>query len=113
MRHEVESVTARMRYLSEAHETVQGDIALTKRATEKTATDVSKAQEEKLQQVHILCIELQLLPITLSSHLPPCAGPLPGPSNLQGSWPGRGAGTVGGAAQCPSSGDKGSEGGSQ
>ena len=113
MRHEVENVTARMRYLSEAHETVQGDIALTKRATEKTATDVSKAQEEKLQQVHILCIELQLLPITLSSHLPPCAGPLPGPSNLQGSWPGRGAGAVGGAAQCPSSGDKGSERGSQ
>ena len=59
MRHEVENVTARMRYLSEAHET--GDIALTKRATEKTATDVSKAQEEKLQQVHIHCIELQLI----------------------------------------------------
>ena len=39
MRREVENVTARMRYLSEAHEPVQGDIALTKRATEKTATD--------------------------------------------------------------------------
>ena len=56
MRHEVENVTARMRYLTEAHETVQGDIALTKRATEKTATEVSKAQEEKLQQVHIHCL---------------------------------------------------------
>ena len=51
MRHEVEGETARLRYLSEAHQTVRGDIALTKRATEKTTTDVSKAQDEKLHQV--------------------------------------------------------------
>ena len=50
MRHEVEGETARLRYLSEAHQTVCGDIALTKRATEKTTTDVSKAQDEKLHQ---------------------------------------------------------------
>jgi len=50
MRHEVECETAQLRYLSEAHQAVRGDIALTKRATEKTTTDVSKAHE-KLHQV--------------------------------------------------------------
>ena len=50
MRHEVEGERARLHYLSEAHQTVHGDIALSKRATEKTTTDVSKAQDEKLHQ---------------------------------------------------------------
>ena len=49
--HEVEGETARLRYLSEAHQTVRGVIALTKRTTEKATIDVSKAQDEKLHQV--------------------------------------------------------------
>lgn len=51
LRQEVEGVTARLQFLSEAHQTVKDDIALTKRATEKARTDVTKAQEEKLNQV--------------------------------------------------------------
>ena len=51
LRQDVENVTARLHYMSEAKDTVKDDIALTKRATEKTATDVSKAQEEKQKQV--------------------------------------------------------------
>ncbi len=51
LRQEVEGVTARLRYLSEAHGTVRNDIALTKRASEKATTDVSRAQDEKLKQV--------------------------------------------------------------
>ena len=51
LRSDVESVTARLRYLGEAHQTVKGDIALTKRATKKASVDVTKAQEEKLKQV--------------------------------------------------------------
>ena len=51
MHHEVGGETARLCYLSEAHQIVHGDIALTKRTTEKTTTDVSKAQDEKLHQV--------------------------------------------------------------
>lgn len=54
LRSDVENVTARLRYLGEAHQTVKGDIALTKRATEKASVDVTKAQEEKLQQVGFL-----------------------------------------------------------
>ena len=44
-------MTSKLHFLAEAHQTVQSDIAVTKRATEKTTTDVSKAQEEKLNQV--------------------------------------------------------------
>ena len=51
LRQEVEGVTARLRFISEAHQTVKDDIALTRRATEKTDTDVTKAQEDKLNQV--------------------------------------------------------------
>lgn len=47
----METAVARLKYLSEAHTTVQQDIALTMRATEKAMSDVSKAQEEKLKQV--------------------------------------------------------------
>lgn len=50
LREEVENVAARLRYITEAHQTVKDDIALTKRATEKTTTDVSKAEREKLKQ---------------------------------------------------------------
>lgn len=52
LRQEVEGVTAHLRFISEAHQTVKDDIALTRRATEKTTTDVTKAQEDKLNQVH-------------------------------------------------------------
>ena len=51
LRHNVENSAARLRYLDEAKNTVKNDIALTKRATEKTTTDVSKAQQDKLKQV--------------------------------------------------------------
>lgn len=51
LRHDVENVTARLRYMSEAKTTVKDDIALTKRVTEKTAADVSRAQEDKQKQV--------------------------------------------------------------
>ena len=51
LRHDVENVTARLHYMSEAKDTVEDDIALTKRATEKTAVDVTRAQEEKQKQV--------------------------------------------------------------
>ena len=51
LRQEVEGVTARVRFLSDAHQTVRDDIALTRRATEKTTTDVAKAEEDKLNQV--------------------------------------------------------------
>ena len=51
MRTDVETAVARLQYLSNAQHTMQQDIALTKRATEKTTIDVSKAQESKLEQV--------------------------------------------------------------
>ena len=47
----METTASRLRYLTEAHDTVQQDIALTMRATEKAVSDVSIAQEDKLQQV--------------------------------------------------------------
>ena len=51
LRRDVENVTARLHYMKEAKNTVKDDIALTKRATEKTAADVGRAQEEKQKQV--------------------------------------------------------------
>lgn len=51
LRGEVENAVARLRYITEAHQTVKDDIALTKRATEKTTTDVNRAEREKLKQV--------------------------------------------------------------
>lgn len=51
LRCDVENVTARLHYMKEAKNTVKDDIALTKRATEKTAADVGRAQEEKQKQV--------------------------------------------------------------
>ena len=50
LRQEVEEVTGCLRFLTEARQTVQGDIALTLRATEKTTADVAKAEEDKLNQ---------------------------------------------------------------
>lgn len=44
-------MSSRLKFLSDAHETVQKDIALTQRVTEKTAVDVAKAEENKLDQV--------------------------------------------------------------
>ena len=51
LRRDVENVTARLRYMSDAKGTVKDDISLTKRVTEKTAADVAHAQEEKQKQV--------------------------------------------------------------
>ena len=56
LRQELEGVASRLRFISEAHQTVQNDIALTRRATEKTQTDITKAQEEKLNQVRVFLI---------------------------------------------------------
>ena len=50
----MENANARLRYISEAHETVKKDIALTKRAAEKTTIDVTRAQDIKLKQVIML-----------------------------------------------------------
>ena len=47
----MEEGASRLRFLAEAHRTVQDDIALTRRATEKTTADVAKAEEDKLNQV--------------------------------------------------------------
>lgn len=51
LRLDVDSATARLRYLSEAQQTVKQDIALTKRATEKAMADISQAEEDKCKQV--------------------------------------------------------------
>lgn len=51
LRDEMEHTGAKLHYLDEAYQTVQNDIALTKRAVEKTDVNVQKAQYEKLQQV--------------------------------------------------------------
>ncbi|KAL5473502.1 hypothetical protein EMCRGX_G027992 [Ephydatia muelleri] len=50
LRDEMEHTGAKLHYLDEAYQTVQNDIALTKRAVEKTDVNVQKAQYEKLQQ---------------------------------------------------------------
>ena len=50
----MENAAIRLNYLNEAHSTVQQDIALTVRATEKAVADVDKAQQDKLKQVRIL-----------------------------------------------------------
>ena len=55
LRQEVENSTARLHYISEAHQTVKDDIAITKRAAEKTTTDVTKAGDDKLKQVCRSC----------------------------------------------------------
>ena len=44
-------MTSRLKFLSEAHQTVRDDIALTRRATEKTSADMTRAEEDKLNQV--------------------------------------------------------------
>ena len=47
----MDSLRTKLRYLTDAHSTVQTDIAVTKRATEKATVDVTKAQDEKQKQV--------------------------------------------------------------
>lgn len=61
LRHDVESMTARLHYMSEAKSTVKDDIALTKRASEKTAADVVRAQEEKQKQVRPISTLVDIL----------------------------------------------------
>ena len=51
LREEVENTAARLHYITAAHDAIKNDIALTKRATEKTTVDLSNAAREKLQQV--------------------------------------------------------------
>ena len=50
----MESTGAKLHYLDDAYLVVKSDIAVTKRAAEKTVADVQKAQNEKLQQVDLL-----------------------------------------------------------
>ena len=47
----MESQGAKLKYLSDAHETLRTDIAVTKRAAEKTDVDMIEAQTEKKEQV--------------------------------------------------------------
>lgn len=56
----MENASIRLNYLNEAHSTVQQDIALTVRATEKAVADVDKAQQDKLKQVRIIVYFLAL-----------------------------------------------------
>ena len=49
----MDSLRTKLRYLTDAHSTVQTDIAVTKRATEKATVDVTKAQDEKQKQVRM------------------------------------------------------------
>ena len=65
LRMEMETTAVRLKYLSEAHKTVQEDIALTIRATEKTMSDMSKAQDDKLKQVTITWLIKFLMLFTL------------------------------------------------
>ena len=51
LRKNVESQGAKLRYLSDAHKTLKTDIAVTKRAAEKTDVDMIGAQTEKKEQV--------------------------------------------------------------
>ena len=53
---DVDSASARLRYLSEAEQTVKQDIALTKRATEKAVADITQAEADKLKQVCTLLL---------------------------------------------------------
>ena len=47
-----------MKYLSDAHQTLKTDIAVTKRAADKTDVDMMAAQTEKKEQVGLLeCIK--------------------------------------------------------
>lgn len=52
----MENAAARLHYITAAHETVQNDIALTKRAAEKTTWDLTRAARDKLQQVLATCM---------------------------------------------------------
>ena len=51
LRKGVELQGAKLKYLSDAHETLKTDIAVTKRAAEKTDVDMTDAQIEKKEQV--------------------------------------------------------------
>ena len=52
LREEVENTAGRLHYINEAHQTVKDDISLTKRATEKTHADLSRAEKGKLDQAN-------------------------------------------------------------
>lgn len=51
LRKNVESHSAKLKYLSDARETLKTDIAVTKRAAEKADVDMIEAQIEKRDQV--------------------------------------------------------------
>ena len=51
LRKDVESLGAKLKYLTDAHKTLKTDIAVTKRAAEKTDVDMIDAQAEKREQV--------------------------------------------------------------
>ena len=51
LRKDVESLGAKLKYLTDAHKTLKTDIAVTKRAAEKTDVDMTETQAEKKEQV--------------------------------------------------------------
>jgi len=53
LRKDVESLGAKLKYLTDAHKTLKTDIAVTKRAAEKTDVDMVETQVEKKEQVPI------------------------------------------------------------
>ena len=48
---EMDNLRAKLRYLSKAHDALQTDISVTKRATEKADVDMTQAQIDKEKQV--------------------------------------------------------------
>lgn len=63
LRKNVELQGAKLKYLSDAHKTLKTDIAVTKRAAEKTDVDMIEAQTEKRDQVKILFHMLRHYPL--------------------------------------------------
>ena len=51
LRAEMDNLRAKLRYLSKAHDALQTDISVTKRATEKADVDMTQAQIDKEKQV--------------------------------------------------------------
>ena len=51
LRTEMDTLRAKLRYLTTAHDALQTDISVTKRATEKADVDMTQAQVDKEKQV--------------------------------------------------------------
>jgi len=61
LRKDVESLGAKLKYLTDAHKTLKTDIAVTKRAAEKTDVDMVEAQVEKKEQVQNDCVNGEVM----------------------------------------------------